>query len=63
MLPRVMKIAAGKPSLFRLLLIMSFLEKPGMIGSVHRARELYGRVTQAHLTSERERVRADRLTD
>jgi len=42
---------------------MSFLEKPGMIGSVHRARELYGRVAQAHLTSERERVRADRLMD
>jgi len=42
---------------------MSFLEKPGMIGSVHRTRELYGRITQAHLTSERERVRADRLMD
>ncbi len=58
-----MRIAAGKPSLFRLLLIMSFLEKPGMIGSVHRTRELYGRVTQAHLTAERERLRADRLMD
>ena len=63
MLPRVMRIAAGKPSLFLLLLIMSFAEKPGMIGSVHRTRELYGRITQANFTSERERVRADRLMD
>jgi hypothetical protein len=47
----------------RLLLIMSFLEKPGMIGSERRTRELYGRITQAHLTFERERVRADRLMD
>jgi len=46
-----------------LLLIMSFLEKPGMIGSERRTRELYGRITQAHLTFERERVRADRLMD
>ena len=45
MLPRVMRIAASKPSLFRLLLIMSFAEKPGMIGSVHCTRELYGRIT------------------
>jgi len=42
---------------------MSFLEKPGMIGRIHRTRELYGRVTQARLTAERERVRADRLMD
>jgi len=34
-----------------------------MIGSVHCARELYGRITQAPLTSERERVRADWLMD
>ena len=41
---------------------MSFAEKSGMIGSVHRTRELYGRVTQAHLAAERERLRADKLT-
>ena len=63
MIPGILRIAAGKPSLFRLLLIMSFLEKPGMIGRVHRTRELYGRITQAHLTSERQQVRADRLMD
>jgi len=33
---------------------MSFAEKSGMIGSVHRTRELYGRVTQAHLAAERD---------
>ena len=63
MIPGILRIAAGKPSLFRLLLIMSSLEKPGMIGSVHRTRELYGRVTQARLMAERERLRTDRLMD
>ncbi|SVB90846.1 uncharacterized protein METZ01_LOCUS243700 [marine metagenome] len=42
---------------------MLFAGKPGMIGRAHRTCELYGRVTQAHLTAERERVRADRLMD
>ena len=47
----------------RLLLIVSFAEKPGMIGSVHRIKELYGKVTEAHLQAERERVRNDALMD
>ncbi len=47
----------------RLLLIMSFCEQPGVIGSVHRIRELYGKVTEAHLEAERHRVRSDRLMD
>ncbi len=47
----------------RLLLIMSYAEKPGMIGSVHRTRELYGKVTEAHLQAERHRVRNDALMD
>ena len=42
---------------------MLFAEKSVMIGRAHRTRELYGRVTQAHLTAERERVRADNLLD
>jgi len=41
---------------------MSFAEKSGMIGSVHRTRELYGRVTQAHLVAERDGVHTDKLT-
>ena len=47
----------------RLLLIMSFTEKPGMIGSVERTRELYGKVTERHLEAHAQRVRADELID
>ena len=47
----------------RLLLIMSFAEKPGMIGSVERTRELYGKVTEKHLEAQTQRVRADGLMD
>ncbi len=47
----------------RLLLIMSYAEKPGMIGSVHRTRELYGKVTEAHVQAERNKVRNDALLD
>ncbi len=47
----------------RLLLIMSFSEKPGMIGSVERTRELYGKVTKRHLEAQAQRVRADKLMD
>ena len=47
----------------RLLLIMSFAEKPGMIGSVERTRELYGKVTEQHLEAQVQRVRADELMD
>ncbi len=44
----------------RLLLIMSFTEKPGMVGNPQRVRNLYGKVTAAHAQS---RVRADHLVD
>ena len=44
----------------RLLLIMSFAEAPGMIGSLERIRNLYGKVTDAH--TERQ-VFADGLVD
>ncbi len=47
----------------RLLLIMSFAEKPGMIGNSVRVKDLYGKVTDAHLASARERVRSDALLD
>ena len=47
----------------RLLLIMSFAERAGMIGSVHRIRTLYGKVTDAHLRAERSRIRNDALAD
>ena len=44
----------------RLLLIMSFSEQPGMIGSMVRVRNLYGKVTEAHHAAQ---VRADGLVD
>jgi len=44
----------------RLLLIMSFSEKAGMIGSLARVKDLYGKVTDAHAEN---RVRADNLND
>ena len=47
----------------RLLLIMSFAEKPGMIGNGVRVKDLYGKIMDAHLTSGRGRVRSDGLLD
>lgn len=47
----------------RLLLIMSFAEKPGMIGSRVRVKDLYGKITDAHLKQEQQRVRSDGLLD
>ncbi|MFT5811300.1 MAG: hypothetical protein ACI9KM_002069 [Rubritalea sp.] len=47
----------------RLLLIMSFTEQPGVIGSLYRVKDLYGKVTEAHLKNEKNRVRADELLD
>ncbi len=44
----------------RLLLIMSFAEQPGMIGSRERVQNLYGKTTDAH---REQRVRADGLVD
>jgi len=44
----------------RLLLIMSFSEKPGMTGSRERVKNLYGKVTAAHSATT---VRADKLVD
>jgi hypothetical protein len=47
----------------RLLLIMSFTEQPGVIGSLYRVKDLYGKVTEAHYENEKNRVRADGLLD
>ncbi len=45
----------------RLLLIMSFAEEAGMVGSVQRIRTLYGKVTETHLA--RAGARRDGLAD
>ncbi len=44
----------------RLLLIMSFAEQPGMVGSMARVRDLYGKITDAHVDRPQ---RADGLAD
>ena len=46
----------------RLLLIMSFSERPGMVGSRSRVQDLYGKVTEVH-TERESLVRADQLLD
>jgi hypothetical protein len=45
----------------RYVAIFSFAEAPGMVGSVERTRQLYGRVLPIHL--ERGQLRRDRLVD
>lgn len=47
----------------RLLLIMSFSETSGSVGSVQRTRSLYGKVTEEHLAAAAAPVRADALLD
>jgi len=47
----------------RLLLIMSFTEKPGVIGNRVRVQSLYGKITDAHLEQDDNRVRSDDLID
>ncbi len=46
----------------RLLMIMSFAEEPGMVGSVARVRGLYGKITDAHARRAGE-ARPDSLVD
>ena len=47
----------------RLLLIMSFSERAGTVGSVQRIRSLYGKVTDEHRAADAAPVRADALLD
>ncbi|MEM7431533.1 MAG: hypothetical protein AAF351_06290 [Pseudomonadota bacterium] len=47
----------------RLLLIMSFAEKPGMVGSYSRVKDLYGKTTAVHDRDSANQVRADELLD
>lgn len=54
------QVTANSGDSDRLLLIMSFSEKPGMVGSKARVQNLYGKTTEAHAESK---VRADNLVD
>ena len=47
----------------RLLLIQSFTEKPGVIGSMYRVKDLYGKTADIHLIHEQNKKRADDLLD
>lgn len=47
----------------RLLLIMSFTEQPGVVGSIARVKDLYGKVTEAHIANAAKPVRNDSLVD
>ncbi len=57
------RVSPNRGDTKRLLLIMSFSERPGSVGSVERIRSLYGKVTERHLTAAATPVRADALTD
>jgi hypothetical protein len=56
------QVTANEGDRDRLLLIMSFSERPGMIGSLSRVKDLYGKTTAAHISGDG-RVRADQLLD
>ncbi|KEZ78406.1 HalD/BesD family halogenase [Salinisphaera hydrothermalis] len=44
--------------------IFAYSQQPGVVGRLERTRQLYGRVSEAHIQAERERVeRADGLLD
>ncbi|MFC7217587.1 arpA protein [Streptomyces polyrhachis] len=43
--------------------IFAYSEHPGVVGSVARTRQLFGRVLPAHLAAEHRAVRGDRLLD
>ncbi|EHY88313.1 HalD/BesD family halogenase [Saccharomonospora azurea] len=43
--------------------IFAYSARPGVVGSVARTRQLFGRVTEAHLAAEGRTVRGDRLLD
>ena len=43
--------------------IFAYTEQPGVIGRVERTTQLFGRVLQAHIDAEAERIRSDALID
>ena len=59
-LHRVAKVEGARA---RLTAIFAYCEQPGVIGSVARTRQLFGRVLQDHEVEEHATVRADALLD
>ncbi|WP_433337639.1 HalD/BesD family halogenase [Spirillospora sp. CA-294931] len=59
-LHRVSTVKGGTP---RHSAIFAYSERPGVVGSVARTRQLFGRVLPEHLAAEGKAVRGDRLLD
>lgn len=59
-LHRVTEVAGGTA---RHTAIFAYSERPGVIGSVERTRQLFGRVLPEHITAETRAVRGDQLLD
>lgn len=57
-LHRVTEVTGATP---RLTLVLSYAERPGVIGPVERTRKVYGRVTEAHLVAASAAVGHDGL--
>ena len=57
------RVAPNTGSTTRLLLIMSFSETSGAVGSVERIQNLYGKITEQHLAHANAPGRADTLLD
>ncbi len=60
-LHRVERVPRGSTA--RHAAIFAYTEQPGVIGRVERTRQLFGRVLQAHIDAEDQRVRSDALLD
>jgi hypothetical protein len=57
------RVSPVRGSLARHSAIFAYSERPGVIGSVSRTRQLFGRVLPEHLAAEGRAVRGDRLLD
>jgi hypothetical protein len=57
------RVSAVRGATARHSAIFAYSERPGVMGSVARTRQLFGRVLPAHLDAERNAVRVDQLLD
>ena len=57
------RVTENTGNIDRLLLIQSFAEKPGMIGSMYRVQDLYGKISKIHKVHEHDKNRTDELLD
>ena len=57
------RVTENTGNIDRLFLIQSFAEKPGMIGSMYRVQDLYGKISKIHKVHEHDKNRTDELLD